>query len=106
MVESIRVDRDVPMTMRDGVVLQPELVNPGEVCEYVIDLAATSIVFGRGHRTRIDVASSNFPRIDRNMNTGNPFGEDIEGVVAVQTIYHQPNYPSYIDLPVIPASSG
>jgi len=87
-------------------VLQPEFVNPGEVYEYVIDLAATSIVFGRGHRIRIDITSSNFPRIDRNMNTGNPFGEDVEGVPAVQTIYHQPDYPSCIDLPVIPAASS
>jgi len=85
-------------------VLQPELVNPGEVYEYSIDMAATSIVFGRGHRIRIDISSSNFPRIDRNMNTGNPFGEDSEGVPAIQTIYHQADYPSYIDLPVIPAN--
>jgi len=86
-------------------ILQPEPVNPGEVYEYVIDLAATSIVFGCGHRIRIDVTSSNFPRLDRNMNTGNPFGEDAQGVPAVQTIYHEPDYPSYIDLPVIPATT-
>ena len=86
-------------------ILQPEPVNPGEVYEYVIDLAATSIVFGRGHRIRIDVTSSNFPRLDRNMNTGNPFGEDAQGVPAVQTIYHEPDYPSHIDLPVVPSSS-
>jgi predicted acyl esterase len=67
-------------------------------------MAATSIVFGRDHRIRIDISSSNFPRIDRNMNTGNPFGEDSEGVPAIQTIYHQADYPSYIDLPVIPAN--
>jgi putative CocE/NonD family hydrolase len=85
-------------------VLQPELVNPGEVYEYSIDMAAISIVFGQGHSIRIDISSSNFPRIDRNMNTGNPFGEDSEGVPAIQTIYHQADYPSYIDLPVIPAS--
>jgi len=84
-------------------VLKPELVTPGEVYEYSIDMAATSIVFGRGHRIRIDISSSNFPRIDRNMNTGNPFGEDSEGVPAIQTIHHQSEYPSYIDLPVIPA---
>lgn len=86
-------------------VLRPEPVNPGEVCEYTIDLAVTSIVFGRGHRIRIDVSSSNFPRHDRNMNTGNPFGEDAEGVPAMQTIYHQSDYASYIDMPVIPATN-
>jgi len=83
-------------------VLRPEPVTPGEVYEFIIDLAATGIVFGRGHRIRIDVTSSNFPRIDRNMNTGNAFGEDRQGVPAVQTVYHQAEYASYIDLPVIP----
>ena len=86
-------------------VLRPEPVDPGEVYEYMIDLAVTSIVFGRGHRIRIDVSSSNFPRLDRNMNTGNPFGEDAEGVPAVQTIYHRSDYASYIDMPVIPATN-
>ena len=86
-------------------VLRPEPVNPGEVYEYMIDLAVTSIVFGRGHRIRIDVSSSNFPRIDRNMNTGNPFGEDAGGIPAVQTIYHQSDYASYIDMPVIPETN-
>jgi putative CocE/NonD family hydrolase len=85
-------------------VLRSELVNPGEVYEFIIDLAVTSIVFGRGHRIRIDVSSSNFPRLDRNMNTGNPFGEDAGGIPAVQTIYHQSDYASYIDIPVIPVT--
>jgi len=85
-------------------ILKPELINPGEVYLYSINLAVTSIVFRRGHRIRIDVSSSNFPRIDRNMNTGNPFGEDAVGVPATQTVYHQPDYASYIDLPVIPAT--
>jgi putative CocE/NonD family hydrolase len=83
--------------------LHEEFLVPGEVYEYVIDLAQTSIVFGVGHRLRIDITSSNFPRIDRNMNTGNPFGEDAEGIPAVQTVFHQTEYPSYIDLPVIPS---
>ena len=84
-------------------VLQPELLNPGQIYAYTIDMAGTSIVFLRGHRIRIDISSSNFPRIDRNMNTGNPFGEDAEGIPAIQTIYHQSDYASYIDLPIIPA---
>ena len=84
-------------------ILKFQLVNPGEVYEYIIDMAATSIVFGRGHRIRIDITSSNFPRIDRNMNTGNPFGEDADSVPAIQTVYHQPEHASYIDFPVIPS---
>jgi len=83
-------------------ILKSQLVKPGEILEYVIDMAAISIVFGRGHRIRIDITSSNFPLIDRNMNTGNPFGEDAQGIPAVQTIYHQPDFASYIDFPAIP----
>jgi predicted acyl esterase len=50
----------------------------------------------------VQISSSNFPQFDRNMNTGNPIGEDARGIVALQTIYHQPRFASYIDLPVIP----
>jgi putative CocE/NonD family hydrolase len=80
----------------------PELVNPGQVYEYVITMGNTSQLFREGHRIRIDISSSNFPMFDRNMNTGNPIGEDAHGIPATQTVYHQPGYASYIDLPVIP----
>ncbi len=79
-------------------------IEPGSIYEYNIDMATISIMFRRGHRIRIDITSSNFPKIDRNMNTGNPFGEDSTGIPAMQTIYHQPEYASYIDLPVIPST--
>jgi hypothetical protein len=84
-------------------ILKPQPVTPGQVYEYAIDLAATSNLFGRGHRLRIDVTSSNFPRFDRNMNTGNPFGQDATGIPAMQTVLHQDGQASYLDLPVIPA---
>jgi putative CocE/NonD family hydrolase len=80
---------------------QPELVTPGEINEYVINMEATSQLFRRGHRVRIDITSSSFPEYDRNMNTGNLIGEDTKGITARQTIYHDSEYPSYIDLPVI-----
>ncbi|HZQ38087.1 MAG TPA: X-Pro dipeptidyl-peptidase, partial [Dehalococcoidia bacterium] len=54
------------------------------------------------HRMRLDVTSSNFPRIDRNMNTGNALGEDAAGIVAVQTVFHNAQFPSRLELPVIP----
>jgi putative CocE/NonD family hydrolase len=96
--------------MADGVVraryrdsvFSPELVTPGEVDEYTISLGVTSHLFKNGHRIRVDVSSSNFPAWDRNMNTGNPIGEDTEPVKANQTIYHSAEHPSYIELPVIP----
>jgi len=81
--------------------LKPELLTPGEVVAYEIDLAVTSNLFKPGHRIRIDITSSNFPRIDRNMNTGNAFGEDAKGIPALQTIFHQKEYASFIDFPVI-----
>jgi hypothetical protein len=84
-------------------ILKPELLTPGEVYEYLIDLASTSNVFGKGHHIRIDITSSNFPRFDRNMNTGNAFGEDAVGIPAMQTIFHQSGHASFIDLPVIPS---
>lgn len=79
-----------------------ELVNPGEVVEYVIGLGNTSQLFRQGHRIRIDISSSNFPAFDRNMNTGNPIGEDADGISATQRIFHRAGYASYIDFPVIP----
>jgi hypothetical protein len=82
---------------------QADLVNPGEIREYVIDLAAASNVFKKGHRIRLDVTSSNFPAFDRNMNTGQPIGTDKAGIPAVQTVLHETGHASYIDLPVIPA---
>lgn len=83
-------------------VYNPEPVTLGEVNEYVIDLGSTSQLFRSGNRIRIDISSSNFPMYDRNMNTGNPIGEDATGIPSMQTIYHHSGYASYIDLPVIP----
>jgi putative CocE/NonD family hydrolase len=82
---------------------KPEPVTPGEINEYIINLEAVSQLFRKGHRIRIDVASSSFPEYDRNMNTGNAVGEDKVGVPALQSIYHQSGYASYIDLPVVEA---
>lgn len=83
---------------------KPEFVTPGEVYEYTINMENTSQLFRKGHRIRIDVSSSSFPEYNRNMNTGNPAGEDAEGIIAEQKIFHQSEYPSYIDLPVIPCT--
>ena len=78
------------------------LIEPGEVYEYVIDLWATSNLFRKGHRIRLEVSSSNFPRFDRNTNTGEPIGTDSGFVSALQTVYHTSQYPSRIALPVVP----
>nr|BBH95332.1 X-Pro dipeptidyl-peptidase [Thermogemmatispora argillosa] len=81
---------------------EPELIEPGKAYEYVIDLWATSNVFKAGHRIRLDITSSNFPRWDRNPNTGQPLGASAEMVSAQQTILHNRAHPSYVVLPIVP----
>ena len=80
----------------------PTPIEPGRVYEYVIDLWATSNVFQAGHRIRVEISSSNFPRFDRNQNTGAPFGADAAMNTADQTIHHGGEYASHIVLPIIP----
>ena len=80
----------------------PSLITSDKVYEYTIDLWATSQVFKSGHRLRLEVSSSNFPRYDRNPNTGHEFGVDTELRTAQQTIFHDNRYPSHLILPVIP----
>ena len=80
----------------------PELLVPGEPTEITIDLGATSNLFRAGHRIRLEVSSSNFPRFDRNPNTGGVFGEDAELRRADQTVFHDRARPSRLVLPVIP----
>ena len=81
---------------------KPSLIEPGKVYEYEIDLWATSNVFKKGHRIRLDVTSSNFPRWDRNPNTGHGFGVDAELAIAQQTILHNSEHASYVVLPLVP----
>ena len=78
------------------------LLEPGTVYEFTIDVWPTSNVFKKGHRIRVDIASSNFPRFDRNTNTGNVIAADAEVRVAHQQVFHDAAHPSHIILPVIP----
>lgn len=82
----------------------PELLAPGMVYEYSLELQPTSNVFLAGHQIRVHLTSSNFPLWDRNPNTGHSQGMDTELQVAHQTIYHDRIYPSHIILPVIPSA--
>lgn len=84
----------------------PSLIVPGAAYEYEIDLWATSNLFKAGHRIRLDVTSSSFPRWDRNPNTGHAFGADAVLAVARQTILHDSEHPSYVTLPIVPARQG
>jgi putative CocE/NonD family hydrolase len=73
--------------------------------EYTLEMYPTSLVFARGHRIRIDVSSSNFPRFDVNPNTGEPLGQERRWRVAENAVYHDPLHPSRIVLPIIPSVS-
>jgi putative CocE/NonD family hydrolase len=77
-------------------------VEPGRIHEYQIDLWATSNVFPAGHRIRLEISSSNFPRFDRNPNTGRPGTADGELRPAMQTIHHDAEHPSHVALPIVP----
>ena len=76
---------------------------PGEAAEHVIDLWATSNLFRAGHRLRLHVTSSSFPRWDRNLNTGEPAGSGAEPKPARQTILHDREHPSRVTIPIVPA---
>lgn len=82
---------------------QERLLEPGRAERFSIDLWATSIVFRAGHRIRLQITSSNFPRWDRNPNTGHPFGTDAEADlrVAEQTILHDADHASHVLLPLV-----
>jgi len=80
---------------------EPKLIEPGKVYEYKIDLWSTSNVFMKGHRIRVEVSSSNFPRFDRNLNTGNSAAESADFVKATNTVLHDAKHPSALILPVI-----
>jgi putative CocE/NonD family hydrolase len=97
--------------LKDGVIRaryrnsfkKQELLTPDKVYEYTIDLWSTSHVFQKGHRIQVEISSSNFPKFDRNPNTGHKFGEDAELQKATQTIHHNNQFASHIILPVVPS---
>jgi len=78
------------------------LLEPGKTYRFEIDLWVTGNLFHTGHRVRLEISSSNFPRFDRNPNTGHAFGTDAELAKAEQTILHDRPHPSHIVLPIIP----
>ena len=77
-----------------------ELLEPGEVARYAIRLYPVANVFRRGHRIRLDVTSSSFPRFSRNLNTGEDVGTGTRMEVAQQTVLHTDVYPSHVVLPI------
>jgi putative CocE/NonD family hydrolase len=83
---------------------KPELMNPGQLYKFNVDLWSTSNVFRKGHVLRLEVSSSNFPRFDRNLNTGEDNETGQKYFPATNTIYHDVEHPSALILPVVPSS--
>jgi hypothetical protein len=84
---------------------KPEMMNPDQVYKIRVDLWATSNVFKKGHILRLEVSSSNFPRFDRNLNTGAEQATSREFISATNTILHDAEHPSALVLPVMPAGT-
>jgi putative CocE/NonD family hydrolase len=97
------------LNIQDGIVRAryrnrrepPDFIEPGKVYEYRIGMFATANVFKRGHRIRVDISSSNFPRFDVNPNTGEPLMANGLWRVATNSIYHDSARPSHLLLPVV-----
>jgi hypothetical protein len=85
---------------------RPELLTPGRVERYDIDLWFTAIVIPAGHRLRVTVSSAAFPKYDRNLNTGGDNERDTVYVAAHQTVLHDAGHPSHVTLPLIPREGG
>jgi len=100
----------VEINIADGIVraryrdslTRAKPMRPGEAYEFSIELYPTALVFQRGHRIRVDVSSSNFPRFDVNPNTGEPLNGQRRWRVAENLIYHDAGHPSRIILPIVP----
>ncbi len=98
------------MNLTDGIIRaryrdsfeRPQLMTPGEVYQLTIELYPTSNLFVKGHRIRLDISSSNFPRLDVNPNTGEPLGVSRRAVVAENAVFHDADHPSHVVLPIIP----
>jgi putative CocE/NonD family hydrolase len=100
-----------PMIVTDGIqrlryrlsLEKPVFVKRNTAYQISVDAGVTSYVFTAGHRIRLEVSSSNFPRFDRNLNSALPVSDEIKVIKAKQTVFHEKGYPSAVILPVIPA---
>ena len=86
---------------REGYDKPPVWMEPGKVYKVTLSPMTTSNYFAAGHRIRIEVSSSNFPRFDRNMNTGGNNYDEVKGVVAHNAVHHSAQYPSQVVLTVV-----
>jgi putative CocE/NonD family hydrolase len=80
----------------------PEMMNPGKIYKLTVELGSTANVFLAGHRLAVEVSSSNFPRFDRNPNTGESPELSTNCVKAVNRVYHDRDHPSVLFVPIVP----
>lgn len=98
------------MLVADGIIraryrdsmATPELMEPGDVYTITFDIGNNGHLFEAGHSIRVDISSGNFPKYDRNLNTGGVLYKESTWVVAENTVYHDADNPSYLMLPVVP----
>jgi hypothetical protein len=89
------------MRYREGYERPPAWMAPGKVYEVTLQPLVTSNYFAPGHRLRIEVSSSNFPRFDRNLNTGGNKYDEAKGVVAHNVVHHSKLFPSQVTVTVV-----
>jgi hypothetical protein len=94
-------DGMVRARFRQGMA-KPSLIEPSRVYDYDLDLWNTCQLYRQGHRLRIEISSSAFPKYDRNLNTGDALGQTTRMQVAEQKIFHDREHPTYVVLPVVP----
>jgi hypothetical protein len=88
---------------RDGIA-EPQLLRKGEIVRATVDMRSIAYMVPRGHRLRLHVASSSFPRLERNLNTGAANNaNETRIVIATNRVHHSATRPSWVELPVIPA---
>jgi predicted acyl esterase len=95
------VDSVIRTRFRNGFERE-EMMEPGQIYPVTITIAPTSNLFQAGHRIRIDISSSNFPRLDANPNTGEPLGRHTHTIVAHNSVYVEADHPSHVVLPIVP----
>jgi len=110
LVDVYPPSKDFPgfdLGVQDGVVRaryrnsleHAELMKPGQIYPISIEMYPTAMIFQKGHRIRVDISSSNFPRFDPNPNTGEHLNDNRQWRIAVNTIYNDHEHPSHIVLP-------
>jgi len=99
---AIHLSEGIVRARHRGSLERVDFLEPREVAEFRIQMAPTSNLFRAGHALRVEISSSNFPRFDRNLNTGEDVFHSTRMQVAHQTVLHNQRYPSHLLVPLIP----